>query len=179
MKKILMSLVLVAVFISQTLAGFLTIDTQIRNTNVMNRFSRVAYAVTPDMSARLTYNTLNGIGLTGELNNFVIGGQAVSKAILIESMTVEPFVGLGYSRSDLGSALFGDFGVELKYKFLPWLLPVAGFDFQIYSDSYIIDYNGGVNIPLLDFISLDILYSAVLTNDKHLMGAGARINLVF
>ncbi len=69
-------------------------------------------------------------------------------------------------------------GVDLKYNTFICLL-VAGADVQIYSDSYIMNYCGGFNIPILNCLSLDILYSSVLTNDKHKMGVGGRLNLIF
>ncbi|MFH1074376.1 MAG: hypothetical protein V1752_04720 [Candidatus Firestonebacteria bacterium] len=176
MKKII--LVLFIAMIGTVNAGSIYFDAEVKYTNVFNRYIRIATDVAPDIKARLTYNTLNGyLALTGDMNNFSLGGQTVTSIKLMDELTADPFAGIGFASSDAGTAVYGNLGVDLKYKTLVWL--IAGADIQIYSDSYMMDYRGGINVPILDFLSLDLLYTSTLTNDKHKIGFGGRINLVF
>jgi len=177
MKKLIAIALFLALATVEVSAGAIYFDTEVRYTNVISRFTRIAADVAPEIKARLAYNVINGYLITGDLNNFSLTGQSVYTIKLMDGFTAEPFAGAGFASSDNGTAVFGDIGVDLKYKMFLWL--VAGADVQIYSDSYIMDYKGGIQIPFLSWLSLDLLYSAVLTNDKHLTGFGGRINLLF
>jgi len=186
MKRILVTVLSVIAIATTTIAENFTIDTRIGMrpigpNGLMFRVSRVEYKILPEISARAVYGVLNGVGFMGELNNFRIGVQGVYKMQIMDNkLLLEPFIGGSYTSSDIVSgSISSDFGLDAKYKLFDWLLPVVGADVQVYSDSYILDYYAGVSIPILNCVSLDLLYSALLTNDKHKIGAAGKINLYF
>ena len=178
MKKLILAMFMVMVGAANAGSIYLDTEVNINSQMIFNRYVRIASDFTPDIKVRLAYNTLNGyLALTGDMNNFSIAGQGVTSMKLIDGLTAEPFAGVGYASSDAGTAVFGDLGVDLMYKTFVWF--VAGADVQIYADSYMMNYRGGINIPILNFLSLDLLYSSVLTNDRHKMGFGGKLNFVF
>ena len=178
MKKIILALFIALTGAANAGAIYFDAEVNVNSQLILNRYVRIAADVTPDIKARLTYTTLNGyLGFTGDLNNLSLGGQAILSMKLAEGLIADPFAGIGFASSEAGSAVYGNLGVDLKYKTFVNL--VAGADIQIYSDSYIMHYCGGFNIPILNGLSLDLLYSSVLTNDKHKIGTGGRLNLIF
>ena len=178
MKKLIV--VMFFAMLGTAYAGQIYLDAEVNYSNVFNRNLRAAIDVTPNIKARLGYSIMNGLlELRGDLNNFTLTGQAICKVKIMEGLTAEPFAGMGWARSFNGDALYGDLGVELKYKLFSFANFIAEGDVQVYTDSYMLFYRGGLNIPVLKFASLDLLYSSVLTNDQHKMGFGGRLNLVF
>lgn len=162
-------------------AGDFTVDARLSRTNVFNRFVRITQKLSPEASARFVQTALNGMGLTGELNNYRMGLQGVYHVSLWDQvLRLDPFVGASYSNSDLvGGSLSGDLGLDARFKLLGWLDPVAGADVQVFSDSYLLDYCAGFTLPIIEGFSLDLLYSAFLTNQLHQTGFGGRFKLSF
>ena len=178
MKKIF--LIMFFAMMGTAYAGQIYLDAEVNYTNVTNRSLRAATDIAPNLKVRLNYSIMNGLlELRGSLNNFMLTGQAITSVKLMDGLTTEPFVGAGWARSINGDAAYGDLGVDFKYKLFPFANLIAEGDLQIYTDSYMLFYRGGFNIPVLKFASLDLLYSSLLTNNQHQIGFGGRINLVF
>ena len=110
-----------------------------------------------------------------------MGIQGVYPLRLMENnLFLELFAGGSLNNSDLVTgSTSGELGCEAKYKLLSWFLPVAGGEVTIFSDSYMLDYYAGASFPILNWVSVDLLFSALLTNDKHKIGWAGRINLYF
>jgi len=182
--KLLVISILIFASVSISLAGPLTIDTRlgvIPDVGMTFRVSRIDYELTSDLSGRIVYSVLDGMGLTGNLNNYRIGLQGVNKSMLLDNkLFLDLAAGGSYSSSDLEvGAMSFDLGLDVKYRLFDWLLPVAGADMQIFTDSYFMNYYGGLSFPIYNWVALDLLYSAVLTNNGNKIGAAARINLYF
>ena len=184
MKAKYLPVILVLIAMTSVVAAEnIIIDTRIGNLGgvMMFRVSRIEYPLMNDISGRIIYSVLDGVGITGNINNYRIGLQGVYKTKLMDNkLLLDLAVGGSYASSDeITGSVSIDFGLDAKYKLFDWLWPVVGADVKAYSDSYMADYYGGVSIPIFNWVSLDLLYSAILTNDKHKIGAAGRINLYF
>lgn len=180
-KAIVFALVLVSIVTSVGWTENFTLDTRIGNRgSIVYRVSRLAYNLTPELSSRLVNVSLGGLGLTGDINNYRVGVNLIYKMKLMDNLSLEPYVGGSYNSSDdVAGSISGDLGLDAKYKLYDWVSPVIGADLQIYSDSYMLDYYGGLSFPIINAVSIDLLYSALLTNDRHKTGMGGRINIYF
>ena len=166
-------------------AEIFTIDTRIGAYNVGSlvsyRTSRVAYNIPALCSGRIVHQVYNGMGFKGELNNYRLGFQTVYGLDIPETgITVKPFIGFGINSSDIvtGSLSF-DFGTEGTYNLFSWMNASAGVEAITFSDSYMLDYYAGPTFPILDFLTLDVLYTGLLSNDSHRVGFAGRVNLKF
>ena len=180
--RLTIAAILLFTMFSVSEAAPIVFDTRIGvlpDVGIFFRVSRIE--LTSDLSGRIVNSVIDGMGLTGNLNNYRIGLQGVYKSKLLDNkLFLDLAAGGSYSSSDLatGSTSF-DLGLDVKYRLFDWMLPVAGADMQIFIDSYFMNYYGGLSFPVYNWVSLDLLYSAVLTNDGNKIGVAVRVNLYF
>lgn len=150
---------------------------------ILFRDSRLAYdtsKIMPNTLVRAEYFVLDGIGLTGGLDSFRIGLQAVCKVAMPSDMVFLPYLGVNISKSRLSDmVLSGAAGFDFKSKFLSFADGVVGCDVDIYSDTYMLDYFAGLSVPIMNSLSVDLLYNGMLFNSSHKIGFSGRVNFEF
>lgn len=147
------------------------------------RNTRIGYdlkALLPSASVRVEYAVVNGVGFTGTSNNYRLGLQGVYELKLMEELNVSPFVAIGLSNSDNGNNIIScDAGLDAAYKLTDMFsIPVGG-EIVIYSDSSIIEYYGGLRVAVLEWLSVDGLYSGLVSSSTHYAGFAGKINIKF
>ena len=176
--------ILIIFFLSGTFlhAETFTFDTRIGVYGaVPYRLSSLSCNIAPLFTGRVEYNVYNGIGFTGEFNNYKLGLQGIYEVALPGTgFTLKPFVGIGFSNSGIASnSLSLDFGFDSTYNNLFGVILVIGAEAVTFSDSYMVDYYGGPSIPIINFLSVDLLYTGLISNGCHQIGFGGRVNFKF
>ncbi|MEK6646180.1 MAG: hypothetical protein AABY84_05875 [Candidatus Firestonebacteria bacterium] len=145
------------------------------------RTSRVTLGLPFLVSGRIVNGVYNGLGFKGELNNYRIGLQGVYDISVPETgFSIKPFVGFSLSSSDtVSNSISFDCGSDAKFDLIGWLAGAAGAEATIFSDSYMLDYYAGPSFPIIEYITLDVLYTGLLTNNNHKTGFAGRVTFQF
>lgn len=191
MKKVLIGLILILLFLSQfTLAETLTVDTKIGSYIYSDADATEPYRSTGisfnglsmPVGVRAIYNVYNGIGFTGALSNYRIGLQINKDFSLIDKVTLTPYVGGSLSSSSLlsGSLSFdAGFSSKANMSIFGFIDPVLGADLASFSDIYIFEYNAGFEMGLISSLKLTVLYAGLLANNGHMIGYGGKLSYSF
>lgn len=188
MKKILILLSVVLglslqaeTFTLDTAIGAYTINSQsqiYRNTRISAALFSGTYL--KPLSIRFENEIVGGLGMYGNQNNYRISGQMLYKIDFGKELYVSPFVGIGLTSSDvIALSLSVDAGLEARYKLTDMFSVPLGGEIITFSDSSIINYYGGVGIKLMDWLSVDGLYTATMTGGVHNIGFGGRVSIIF
>ena len=191
MKKLLFTVMFSLCFFIPTLgAEDITFDTRIgyyfTTNGMLFRDTRLGYdlkALMPNLSVRAQYYVLDGVALTGSSNNYKLGLQAAYNLKLNESLSITPFGGAALNNSTaLPSIISIDGGFEINYKLFSPVTAIIGADASFFTDSTMIDYYAGGSIPVLNWLSLEVLYCGLLnmsTTIVHNVGVGGRLTAKF
>lgn len=148
---------------------------------IIYRNSRIAYSISSSFSARLTYQVYNGIGIQGEFNNYRIGFQAVYDLEIPNiELIIKPYLGFGINSSDIAlGSLSLDVGSEINYSLLSWFGFGVGAEMLVFSDSYILEYYGGPSFSIFEWLTIDLLYTGLLSSTSHRIGGAGKISFKF
>jgi len=114
--KYLIVIIMLIVTTSTVIAENIIVDTRLGRVGdyVTYRVSRIDYLLTKDISGRIIYSVLDGMGITGNLNNLRIGLQGVYKIKLMDNkLLLDLAVGGSYSSSDeISGSISADLGLD-------------------------------------------------------------------
>jgi hypothetical protein len=186
LKYLLLTFIIIVVGVVTNInAETIELDTRIGYYSVGSlipyRTSRVSYNIPMLFSGRVVHQVYNGMGLKGDVdNNYRLGAQVVYGLDIPQTgISMKPFVGFSLSSSDsISSSLSFDFGSEMLMN-LFGLGVIVGAEAVTFSDSYMLDYYAGPNFSILPFLSADVLYTGLLSNNTHKVGFAGRVNLKF
>lgn len=184
-----LAILLVVLGVSLQASNF-TLDTaigsyMINSQSTLYRNTRISAALfsgtyLKPLSIRFENEVVGGLGMYGNQNNLRISGQLLYKIDFGKELYVSPFVGIGLTSSDVVSGSISvDAGLEARYKLTDMFSIPLGGEIITFSDSSIINYYGGVGVKLMDWLSVDGLYTATMTGGVNNIGFGGRVSIIF
>lgn len=176
-----------AIYASTSYANVGSVDTRVGYYSVSgeaqwSRLTRISVDEGPlPIGGRVIYETYNGLGFSGALNNWRVGAQ-MFKNFSLGELTVTPYAGASLNTTALlTNSLAFDGGLTLGYELWEGVKSHVGLDSIVFSDGTNLEYSGGVEFPtfFLPWFSVSIAYTGLYTNQTNYPGAGITVGARF